>query len=114
MKLSRAVKPDPTALCEIRSLSDQVRRYFSDGLFASPRKQINPADFSTGFISVTLWCTFLTATRLTQSCYYERAVKKTVPRKITKAIAMGMLDTSSFLIFDISFQRVEIIKRCDG
>ena len=34
MKLSRAVKPDPTALCEIRLLSDRVRRNLSDGPFA--------------------------------------------------------------------------------
>ena len=38
------------------------------------------------------------------ACYYERVVKKTVAMKITKAIAIGMLETSSFLIFEWYFQ----------
>jgi len=46
MKLSRAAKPDPTALCELSRHADQVRRYFSGVPFAIHNAPFNERDFN--------------------------------------------------------------------
>jgi len=50
----------------------------------------------------------------TNACHYERVVKKTVARKITKARAMGMLETSSFLMVAFPFMGLKLLSDATG